>query len=176
LQTGRYIKKKKTEPEAQSLVSLYMLTYYSATATVVATTVSVAALSATTRVSTSAATSIVSVATVSVAAASSLELLQEKRDALNTTASIKTNFFIFFLRLNNKTIFFSFKNDTKVIQKLNTPNKNYDFFQRNFAFGKKIKKYVFSIHPILTNFFRVLSYNQLIIRMLPREDVTHGPD
>ncbi|CCX48247.1 unknown [Bacteroides sp. CAG:927] len=50
------------------------------------------------------------------------------------------------------------------------------FFQRNFAFGEKIKKYVFSIHPILTNFFRVLSYNQLIIRMLPREDVTHGPD
>lgn len=50
------------------------------------------------------------------------------------------------------------------------------FFQRNFVFGKKIKKYVFSTHPILTNFFRVLSCNQLIIRMLPREDVTHGPD
>lgn len=50
------------------------------------------------------------------------------------------------------------------------------FFKEISRLVKKFKKYVFSIHPILTNFFRVLSYNQLIIRMLPREDVTHGPD
>ncbi len=50
------------------------------------------------------------------------------------------------------------------------------FFKEISRLVKKLKKYVFSIHPILTNFFRVLSYNQLIIRMLPREDVTHGPD
>lgn len=126
--------KKGLNLRSSLFFSLYVLTYYSATATVSATIVSAAALSATTRVSTSAATSIVSAARVSVAAASSLELLQEKRDALNTTASIKTNFFIFFLRLNNKTIFFSFKNDTKVIQKVNTPNKIYDFFSKKFPY------------------------------------------
>ena len=56
-------------------------------------------------------------ATTESAAAASAALsedLQENIDTLNTTASNKTNFFIFFL-INNKTISFSFKNDAKLI-------------------------------------------------------------
>ena len=82
-----------------------------------------------------------STAAESALAAALSEEEQENIAALTRTAAIKNNFFIFFLCLNNKTIF-SFKNVTKVILNCDIPNKNLIFFYWYSDFVEKSLKNV----------------------------------
>jgi len=94
---GEVYMKRVAANTATTLVEVELYSNYFLTVSTTAATSATAAVSVESATTATSAVTVVSVTTESVASAALSDLLQEKSEALNTTASNKTNFFISFL-------------------------------------------------------------------------------